>query len=639
MKAQGTAPDRLGVVSADRAWLIGEAASAAADQAWTVLSGRIAGRAKMRLMRAGKYPAAAQRPLSGSVPSRPAAVLVHGRDGCCACLCLDLDAKRGHTPADVDRDRTALIAWLTAHGAAWFTDTSISGGAHVYVPLAQRLPFDRARELVEALARRLPTLDAGPHRSITDGCIRPTGSPHRLGGWQLLTVPLAQARRAITDRTTPEVVAALEADLAAERAAVHAERAAAATRWDDDEDEVLPAGLVATAGLSARIRYIALAGYDPAAGYDSPSEARQAVITGAVRAGLTLADIAARVEGGTWAGLASLYARYTPHHRREALRRDCKKARAFLTTAGRHMPNPVRKSTTSQPGSQGAGGGLLQTPTTPTPNRRARHVSPSVVVPLDPEAELRHVRSWITAVTAVEHREWAGRGGITRRLVLRALAAAAATRRSRRVAFGTRSLSVMLGADHTTVAAHLRALREEPDPWVRLVEAGQGEAADLYELVIPARHQVLERLSWVPGKHWALRPAFWVLGPVAALTFEALERRRAHDLVTLVRATGLSRSGLAAAVADLTAWGLVERRAGALVPHPERLERVAAELGADDTLHTLVARHRAERTAWHAWLVAAATRHADRVSVRALTTWAPGLRPVDPPWEEMPMTG
>jgi len=45
---------------------------------------------------------------------------------------------------------------------------------------------------------------------------------------------------------------------------------------------------------------------------------------------------------------------------------------------------------------------------------------------------------------------------------------------SRYVAFGVRSLSVATGLDHTTVAAHLRALREEDDPLIDLIENDRG---------------------------------------------------------------------------------------------------------------------------------------------------------------------
>ena len=45
---------------------------------------------------------------------------------------------------------------------------------------------------------------------------------------------------------------------------------------------------------------------------------------------------------------------------------------------------------------------------------------------------------------------------------------------SRYIAFRSRSLDLASGIDHTTVAAHLRMLRNEPDPLVYLIEGNRG---------------------------------------------------------------------------------------------------------------------------------------------------------------------
>ena len=68
---------------------------------------------------------------------------------------------------------------------------------------------------------------------------------------------------------------------------------------------------------------------------------------------------------------------------------------------------------------------------------------------------------------------------------------------SRYIAFGVRSLSVATGMDHTTVAAHLRALREEDDPLMDLIENDRGLQGDLYQLRIPDDTVVrATTLSW-----------------------------------------------------------------------------------------------------------------------------------------------
>jgi len=47
------------------------------------------------------------------------------------------------------------------------------------------------------------------------------------------------------------------------------------------------------------------------------------------------------------------------------------------------------------------------------------------------------------------------------------------------VHFGTRSLSIGAGVDHTTVAAHLRALRTGPDALIELIDGKRGVDGDL----------------------------------------------------------------------------------------------------------------------------------------------------------------
>ena len=109
---------------------------------------------------------------------------------------------------------------------------------------------------------------------------------------------------------------------------------------------------------------------------------------------------------------------------------------------------------------------------------------------------------------------------------------------SRYIAFGTRSLSIASGLDHTTVAAHLRALREEDDPPIDLIENDRGLQGDLYQLRIPDDTVVrATTLSWKAGKMHALRPVFRELGHPAAFVYEALEHHkgpplRSFDLTT-----------------------------------------------------------------------------------------------------------
>jgi hypothetical protein len=190
--------------------------------------------------------------------------------------------------------------------------------------------------------------------------------------------------------------------------------------------------------------------------------------------------------------------------------------------------------------------------------------------------------------------------------VLRALGEAASKTGSRRVEFGVRNIAVAVGAHYSTVAAVLRELRKlaaDPDGWVDLVEPGRGERADLYELRIPpSAQEMLPDLRWDRGKAYALRPVFRVMGHVAALVFEALEAGRAKTITTLVPATGISRTAVAAAIDTMAAYGLVDRSSAGLVARPGRLAAAAELLGVLDEIDIQLRAYAADRRAWRTWL-------------------------------------
>jgi hypothetical protein len=187
--------------------------------------------------------------------------------------------------------------------------------------------------------------------------------------------------------------------------------------------------------------------------------------------------------------------------------------------------------------------------------------------------------------------------------VLRALGEAALKSGSRYVAFGVRSLSVATGLDHTTVAAHLRALRDEQDPLIDVIEKDRGMAGDLYQLRIPDQVAArAARIAWRGGKLHALRPVFRELGHPAAFVYEALEHtgrpERSFDLTTI---TGLSRRAVHDALHTLAAWNLIETRQGRWVLSPGAgavMSRLAEQFGCLDAVRAALHRHRVERAAY-----------------------------------------
>lgn len=556
------------------AHVTGRAAPSPAEQ-WVALAGALAGRPRVRLSPDGgkNYPARHERDLTGALPAQPAAVLIHSLDGTVATLCLDFDAKPttgGQAAVAVDVHTAAGL--LHASGAAWIEDVSPSGGRHLYVPLAEPLDAPTARELVEAIGVLCPTLDPSPHRSVRSGCIRVPGSRHRTGGHQQLCTPFDHAVAIARHRAGTDAVTRLWEDLADERATLRESRARDAQ--PAPETDVAAAEGVRR-GMSPEMAQIATDGsYDPGR-YKSGSEARQAVLVAAAASGMDLTDVQRRIADHTWIGLAQFYARYSPAARQTALGRDWREASRHVRQSGSQTRSTVRRTNTSRPTTHGG------------PHQQ--------------------VRTWVNAVAATEANHGSDHGGLTRRLILRALAEAAMKTASLEVSFGVRALAVAVGADAGTVSRHLQALREEDNPLIVRTGVGRGVAADQYRLVVPEHLRVAaEARSWRPGKFHALRPAFRELGVPEAIVFEALEwSGEPLGVRELIADTALSRTAVHDAVATLRAWGLAEPTGAGVILRPgsaQRLERLAEALGCASGVAVQVERYRTERATWHRWL-------------------------------------
>jgi hypothetical protein len=459
----------------------------------------------------------------------------------------------------------------------------------VYVPLAEPVGFHDARDLALAIAARTPSMDPTPNQNLSDGLIRPPGSPHHSGGHQQLLGSLTDAHQLAATGNPPQLLPTLQRLLADELAALPHRQGGPDTN---------PAGEPADRPRRARPRElaadylrIATTGLYDTGRYASPSEARQAVLTAAVWAGLTLAAVAARIENGTWPGLASFYARYRPGTRRKALAADWRNAVGWVDAhhGKQRTLTHVRNSPTSEPPPHG--GHPDQDQKRAAAIERARGSA----------AEFQWIRTWRNAVGLLEHTRYTDRVGIGARWVLRAMGEAAMKTGSRYIAFGTRSLSIATGLDHTTVAAHLRRLRDEPDPLVDLIENDRGLQGDLYQLRIP--DEITGRaatLAWPAGKIHALRPVFRELGLPAAFVYEALEHAsapvRSFDLTTR---TGLSRSAVYEALETLAAWNLVIAGDGRwTINTATSLDQLAEQFGCVDTVRALIHRHRQERATY-----------------------------------------
>lgn len=568
---------------------VSEATSITTDptpaQQWA-LAPLIAGRSRVRVAhwdgrrKRWQYPVAAERDLTDDVPPRPAAVLLYNSQGRCRTLVADIDV----TGTDGIALTHAVVALMERCGGRVVVDRSPAGKHHVYLPLRDGLSVEDAKRIAKALARRFPGVDPLPHTTgAISGCIRTPGSPYKDGkGHQELVTPLDAAQRTLMVRNGIDVLAALEHELTDEIAAVRRE-AMALARPIEELEAHNPVEQTPLDGpvLSTHMLAIARDGAFEEAGYADRSRARQAVLTAARRAGLSLPDVIARVEDGRWPGLASMYANATTPWRRLLASTEWPKAVALVGSTPR-SDQPVRLCNTSEVPSHEGG---------------PQGESPSVF------DEHRHIRRWRAALRAAERQEFSGRHGRTLGLVLRALAAAAHKTGSRYTEFGVRSHALSLPIDHTQVSRALIELRDADDPWITLERDGRGTRGDVYMLRIPSRHRDRAAvLPLEPGKIHALRPAFRVLGIEAAAVFEAVERG-STTVAEATAASGLSRSTVYEHLGILTAWALISRDdQGNLRAHPERLERVAERLGADVAIVALLHRYREQRRIWREYL-------------------------------------
>jgi len=579
-------------------------AGAVAREVWALLAPRIAGQPRIRVSRDRRsYPQRWEAALSAEPPRMPAAVRLYGRDGTARCLAADLDVARGGT-AQVEADTLALTELVARCGGRTVVDRSPTGGRHVYLLLAEPVPYGEMRRAALALARLLPSLDASQLLNLTAGCIRPPGAAHKTGGVQQLLTPLPAARAAAAAPNPPGVWTALLDALA-----LHLE-AASATHEQTTEQSADPTENCTGRGLSGRMTAIARTGVHT---YHSGSEARLAVLTAAAGAGWALRDVLRHLESGAWPGLASFYARYRPRHRAAAIGRDWRKATAHAARQRR-----VHNNHTSGP-----------TPH-PQPVREQRSVTTA--------DDHRFIRSWRNALTALEVARYGDhRPGLGKRLVLRCLAMAAHCTGRREVEFGCRSLGYAAGMDHGTIAAHLRELAAEPDPFLRLVQTRRGVRGDLYELIIPQAAAHTQRRAWPAGRMHALRPAFRALGVPAAFAYEQLERARTPlSRFDVAAGTGLSAAAAADALRTLAEHGLAQRDRDGWRLGPASLHTLAEVFGVPEVLDAIRARYTVERVAWRARLAGWRREHRPLRARPSAGRPPPGPTELGSPPEEPP---
>lgn len=538
---------------------------------WARLVPLMSGGRPMRLSRDGgrSYPRRYQRTVTTTAPNQPAAIVIYDNDGCAPLICLDLDASRG----DVDADHRALTRLLDRSGLRWFSDHSPNGGRHIYVPLAQPVPFPEASAVVRALTASTPTLDPLPMLGLQQGCIRPPGARHRTGGHQILDGPLQDAEAVLRSPNPASAWERLTAIVLAQPITRPTPATVAPTEQLDP--------LAGFTEPDPSFQQIARTGSYNSGRYATPSEARQAVVWAAVACGWSFTDLTRRLEDGTWRGLASFYARYPTSQRHQAVSRDWRQAITFEKHRRERAGNShVRVCTTSASKTHRAD-------TNPPP----------------PNDSARQIRIWLTAVDLLSSPDT----DLAERAVLYALGEAAALTGSLVIEHGSRSLAIATGLDRSTVSRALQRLRDAPPDRALIdqIRSARGIRADTYQLIVPALLQpACERATHRRGSVHAIRPAFRELGLTAAFVYAALERAAGplsgRELAPQARCSITATYDV---LTVLASWGLAQRSpTGGWILGTTRPAQLAETWGIVDEVRDQIQRYRAERRIWHLWL-------------------------------------
>jgi len=555
------------------------------EQAW-VLAPLIAGQPSYRTGRwigtRFQYP----RPksplaITRTLPSRAAAVMVHGVDGSVSTLCLDLDTSKA-VKGVVDADAARIRTLLQGCGAVFVEDFSPSGGRHIYIPLQERLSAPEARELVEALATAAPSLDPSPHQNVTDGCIRVPGSPHKSGGNQVLVTPLSEAYDIMRRRNAPEAVERLRVAIAPE---LRRQRDLKDRRAKNANSglQLSPRSPDVPANHESPLRRVARTGLYDTARYKSRSEARMAVLTHFSACRWTLEQVRSGLSS-QFPGLGALYGNQAKQDR--LLEAEWAKA---VSWTQKDVPPRTRRSNA-----------FINDTSRPLPTGGAAGSASKAGI----HQLVNDLENILYAV--LDHRlKNLGRESAGLRLLLRSLLGYMRTKETDLLDVGCRTLATAMGKHHGTIARLLPRLVEVSDGIVSKVADGRRRSADVYLIQLPAQHQQLAReLTWRKGKIHGIRHVFRALGDPAALVYEAIERaRHSPTSADIIRSTGISRSAVENALSEMTALGMIHRAGRQWrVTATANLGQLAVRLGVMDDVWDQISQHRRQRAAWHAYL-------------------------------------
>lgn len=573
------------------------------ERVWKTLAPLISapGRRSMRLYNPATGKFSDTGDLTKTLPTRPAALYPFTRKGLrTALLYLDFDDKRGGR-AQVDADMATAAEWITRCGGKVVSDHSPSGG-HLLCPLAigTTASFAELKNIARLLAARLPTLDSNPNTTDPQyACLSAPGTPAKNGGYRQLDGTLADAVDAFATRSEPSLLPRLYELLGAVKARpIDPNEPAplmdtgtvditAYCTGTGDAQRLAPA-YVRNDPMHPDITDFAEHGViaNEQRQWDSASEARMAVIYAAIARGHSRASIAELIApGGPWHhGLGQAFARYQ-HRAGNALNHDFTKALTWLCTNTLKYRHPQHKGKNIPGGTTGSG----ETRTGPWG-----------------PAELRR---WLSAAMEWADYEYAGKRyrwtvhAVLQTLAWHALTAGELINEVWVVGVGGRNLSLGAGLlSPDAVWRVLRDLRDRPGAPLILTRQAVNGDADYYALTTP--HGIAsdparaERVRIEP-----VHDAWWVAGHHLRRIYELVAYYGLTSRADILAAARVSGTAGDETLTALEILGLITRTGrGTVAPGQTTLDSLAAAHDTDSVRQDRIARYRAQRDQWQAWL-------------------------------------
>lgn len=527
--------------------------------------------------------------ITDTLPKTMAAVDIYSAGGLTTQLVLDFDAKE-HGPAQVEADFARAARWVRDCGGRIVSDRSTSGGRHLIVPLAigSSATLAEMRQLADQLKARLLTLDPKPTKSAS-GCISVPGTRCSGGGYRLLDGPLNEAVAALTERSDSKFLPALYALLGTLPAPTTppsqrelSDSAAAQYIDGHDDDQRIVQAYWWNRPIPDDILHFATHGWMSAA-WNTPSEARQAVVTNAVLRGYTRGRIRAAMQpGGPWSALGEAY------RQKHGIRADTQFDRDFQTaiTFAVGRAHAIAKKSQRK-----------------THRDNYTHFSE---LPLGRDLEDSY-KTWLGYALAWTDHHFKGTERWSIRDVWQSLAVKAVVAGELRegvpvVGVGGRSISLSTGLlSHKATARVLRRTRDMVGAPILLTRRSVGRDPDVYALVA-LNPDGIQPIPQDRVRLAAVHPAWSRLGRHHRTVYELIVHNKMTRPSEIFAAAKVNERSGHYSLAALAGEGLIIRRRGHVSPGSVTLDDIADEQHLDEVFAARQARYKRERAAWHAWL-------------------------------------